>query len=149
MFAESGTAANQMLSRITEEKWRVFQFPQSSYKEIDLTWGGEDYCKSNVLIIMVLWRKRGRKNMKLGESLIKQYEDVINSEENTENQIQSFLEENTIFIPMPFLLNHNLHMNCVISKFRLGNEFITDFAYLKSMFSQPDKALTTPLLHHF
>lgn len=68
--------------------------------------------------------------MKLEESLIKQYKEVINSEDNTENQIQSFLEENTIFIPMPFLLNHNLHMNCVIAKFRLGNEFITDFAYL-------------------
>lgn len=36
----------------------------------------------------------------------------------------------TIFIPMPFLLNHHLHMNCVISKFKLGNEFVTDFAYL-------------------
>ena len=31
---------------------------------------------------------------------------------------------------MPFLLNHYLHMNCVISKFKLGNEFVTDFAYL-------------------
>lgn len=47
-----------------------------------------------------------------------------------ENQIQEFLEENTIFIPMLFLLNHHLHMNCVISKFKLGNEFVTDFAYL-------------------
>ena len=68
--------------------------------------------------------------MKLEEKLLEQYFDVIGKNGNTENQIQEFLEENTIFIPMPFLLNHYLHMNCVISKFKLGNEFVTDFAYL-------------------
>ena len=68
--------------------------------------------------------------MKLEEKLREQYFDVIEKNGNTENQIQEFLEENTIFIPMPFLLNHYLHMNCVISKFKLGNEFVTDFAYL-------------------
>lgn len=68
--------------------------------------------------------------MKLEEKLLEQYVDVIEKNGNTENQIQEFLEENTIFIPMPFLLNHYLHMNCVISKFKLGNEFVTDFAYL-------------------
>ncbi len=68
--------------------------------------------------------------MRLDEGLIKQYFDVIESKNNTENKIQAFLEENSIFIPMPFLLNHHLHMNCIISKFKLGNEFITDFAYL-------------------
>lgn len=31
---------------------------------------------------------------------------------------------------MPFLLNHYLHMNCIISKFNIGNEYVTDFAYL-------------------
>ena len=70
--------------------------------------------------------------MKLEEKLLEQYFDVIGKNGNTENQIQEFLEENTIFIPMPFLLNHYLHMNCVISKFKLGNEFVTDFAYLTS-----------------
>lgn len=54
--------------------------------------------------------------MKLEEKLLEQYFDVIEKNGNTENQIQEFLEENTIFIPMPFLLNHYLHMNCVISK---------------------------------
>ena len=68
--------------------------------------------------------------MRLDEGLIKQYFDVIESKNNTENKIQAFLEENSIFIPMTFLLNHHLHMNCIISKFKLGNEFITDFAYL-------------------
>lgn len=46
--------------------------------------------------------------MKLEEKLLEQYFDVIEKNGNTENQIQEFLEENTIFIPMPFLLNHYL-----------------------------------------
>ena len=36
------------------------------------------------------------------ESGDEQYFDVIEKNGNTENQIQEFLEENTIFIPMPF-----------------------------------------------
>lgn len=60
--------------------------------------------------------------MKLEEKLLEQYFDVIGKNGNTENQIQEFLEENTIFIPMPFLLNHYLHMNCVISKFNVTIE---------------------------
>ena len=39
--------------------------------------------------------------MKLEEKLLEQYFDVIEKNGNTENQIQEFLEENTIFIPMP------------------------------------------------
>ena len=40
--------------------------------------------------------------MKLEEKLLEQYFDVIEKNGNTENQIQEFLEENTIFISMPF-----------------------------------------------
>ena len=36
--------------------------------------------------------------MKLEEKLLEQYFDVIEKNGNTENQIQEFLEENTIFI---------------------------------------------------
>ena len=36
--------------------------------------------------------------MKLEEELLEQYFDVIEKNGNTENQIQEFLEENTIFI---------------------------------------------------
>ena len=56
--------------------------------------------------------------MKLEEKLLEQYFDVIEKNGNTENQIQEFLEENTIFIPMPFLLNHyNLHIFQLFQKF--------------------------------
>ncbi len=40
--------------------------------------------------------------MKLVEKLLEQYFDVIEKNSNTENQIQEFLEENTVFIPMLF-----------------------------------------------
>ena len=38
--------------------------------------------------------------MKLEEKLLEQYFGVIEKNGNTENQIQEFLEENTIFIPL-------------------------------------------------
>ncbi len=62
--------------------------------------------------------------------LIKQYKDVLNDANKTENDVQDFLEDNTQLIPLPILENHGLSMNAVISKFRLGNEAITDFSYL-------------------
>ena len=64
------------------------------------------------------------------DQLIEKYYKMIEDKNNNENQVQEFLENHTAFIPMEFLLNHQLHMNCVISKFKLGNEMVTDFAYL-------------------
>ena len=64
------------------------------------------------------------------DQLIEEYYKMIEDEDNNENKVQEFLENHTAFIPMEFLLNHQLHMNCVISKFKLGNELVTDFAYL-------------------
>lgn len=86
--------------------------------------------KRMLLMKVILYGSKEMFFMKLEEKFVAQYFDVIENKRNTENQIQEFLEENTIFIPTPFLLNHHLHMNCVISKFKLGNEFVTDFAYL-------------------
>ena len=43
--------------------------------------------------------------MKLEEKLLEQYFDVIGKNGNTENQIQEFLEENTI-----------IHTNCLFAK---------------------------------
>lgn len=55
--------------------------------------------------------------------------DMLDSHK-TENDIQRFLEEHTEIIPLPFLENHGLYLNVIISKFKLGNEMVTDFAYL-------------------
>ncbi|WP_111927789.1 Shedu immune nuclease family protein [Clostridium tertium] len=40
------------------------------------------------------------------------------------------MERNTELIPLPWILNHGLHFNVIISKLRLGGGYITDFAYL-------------------
>ncbi len=48
----------------------------------------------------------------------------------TEPEIQSFLEENSELIPVPYLLNHDLHGEGIISKFELDRDKVPDFAYL-------------------
>lgn len=58
-----------------------------------------------------------------------EFEKLIESPEKSENDIQGFLEKNTEFLPVINLLHHNLHLNCIISKFPIG-DFCTDFAYL-------------------
>ena len=70
----------------------------------------------------------GGENM--DDNLIHEYEKILNSDVSNENDIQEYLEEHSQIIPLPILENHNLNMNVVISKLKLGNEFITDFAYL-------------------
>ncbi len=66
----------------------------------------------------------------MDESLIKLYKEVLNDPDKTEDDVQDFLEHHTQLIPLPIMENHGLNMNTVISKFRLGNEAITDFSYL-------------------
>ena len=67
---------------------------------------------------------------KYKNELIEKFKIFLDNEKNLENDIQKFLEKNTELIPLPFIENHGLHFNLVISKFKLGNEYITDFAYL-------------------
>lgn len=66
----------------------------------------------------------------MDETLIKEYKNVLNDHNKNENDIQFFLEHHTQLIPLPIMENHGLSMNVVISKLKLGNEHITDFAYL-------------------
>lgn len=47
-----------------------------------------------------------------------------------EQEIQNFLESNAELIPTPHRLNHHLHLKAIISKFPLGNRFITDYVYI-------------------
>lgn len=62
--------------------------------------------------------------------IIKEFEKLLEDKSKNENDIQIFLEDNSELIPLPFLATHQLHQSAVISKLPLGNEFITDFAYL-------------------
>lgn len=66
----------------------------------------------------------------LTEDVKQAYFSLLNKTDKNENDIQRFLEEHTELIPLPFLLGHHLHDMAVISKFPLGNERATDFAYL-------------------
>lgn len=68
--------------------------------------------------------------MEVNETLIKEFEELINNIDKNENDIQRFLEKNTELIPLPITLNHWLHFNVIISKLKIGGGRITDFAYL-------------------
>lgn len=47
-----------------------------------------------------------------------------------ENAVQQFVETHSELIPTPFLLNHSLHLQSVISKLKLTKDLTTDFVYL-------------------
>lgn len=63
-------------------------------------------------------------------NIIDEFKKKLDNPGTTEHDIQMFLEDNTELIPLPYLDNHHLHMNVIISKLLLSNDFITDFAYL-------------------
>lgn len=67
--------------------------------------------------------------MSFNESVAKGFEDLLAKPGPHENEIQAYLEEHTALMLTPGLLNHLLHLNCVISKFPFG-ERIADYAYL-------------------
>lgn len=62
--------------------------------------------------------------------LIKKIEELLANKETNENDIQTFLENHTELIATPFLLNHGLHFNAIISKFKISDGLISDYAYL-------------------
>jgi hypothetical protein len=48
-----------------------------------------------------------------------------------ENDVQRYLEENSNLLPVNnWLLGHQVHCSLLISKFKFGNEYISDFVYL-------------------
>jgi hypothetical protein len=66
----------------------------------------------------------------LSKDTIKEFYKILDDSSYNENNIQNFLENNSELIPLPFLNGHQLHFTTIISKFKLGNEYVTDFAYL-------------------
>lgn len=63
------------------------------------------------------------------ERLAREFEALIDDPETLEPELQRFLERHTEFIPTTTILNHRVHMNCVITKFPIGGR-TADFAYL-------------------
>lgn len=64
------------------------------------------------------------------EILIQEFKNILADENKTENHVQSFLETHTELIPLPFLLNHHLHFNAIVSKFPISTSLTTDFLYI-------------------
>ncbi|HEV2865305.1 MAG TPA: Shedu immune nuclease family protein [Allosphingosinicella sp.] len=62
-------------------------------------------------------------------TLADEFEALISAGEHNENALQAFIERHTAFLPTPSLLNHQLHLQSLISKFPIGDRK-TDFAYL-------------------
>lgn len=75
------------------------------------------------------------------------------SDSKKEQKIQNFLEDNAVLIPTPHRLNHQVSLRTIISKFPLGNRFITDYVYVSKSSSSwnivfvelelPDKKIFT------
>ncbi|HLU69498.1 MAG TPA: Shedu anti-phage system protein SduA domain-containing protein, partial [Fibrobacteria bacterium] len=59
-----------------------------------------------------------------------EFEKLLSDESKNEHDIQRFIEENTVFAPREFLQNHEVHMDFLIKKPPLGNEYRADFLYL-------------------
>lgn len=67
-------------------------------------------------------------------ALLDEYEKVLTitkpERRQKEQCVQDFLEENSELLPTPFLQNHKLHFDIIVSKFPLGNTYITDYVYI-------------------
>ena len=63
-------------------------------------------------------------------NLSKEFEEVLDNEDASEQDAQDFLEKNTKMFFPAFELNHHVHLSAVISKFQLDTSLICDFAYL-------------------
>ncbi len=66
------------------------------------------------------------------KQVLKDFMDSILSitGKKNENEIQFFLENNPDLIPTPYLLNHGLHFDFIISKLAISDQLKSDFAYL-------------------
>ena len=65
-------------------------------------------------------------------ALLDEYEEVLTTKPlkgQKEQNVQNFLEEHSELLPTPNLRNHQLHFNCVISKYPIG-PYITDYVYI-------------------
>ena len=62
--------------------------------------------------------------------LIEIFQALIDVPANREQAAQDFIEKNTTLFYPPVELNHGVHLDLLISKFRLDTSLTTDFAYL-------------------
>ena len=59
------------------------------------------------------------------------YDQVLDNINNlNENDLQFFFESNTEYIPTPYIQNHGIHFNAILTKFPISSSYICDFAYI-------------------
>jgi hypothetical protein len=63
-------------------------------------------------------------------SLVERFKQVLNDEHSSEQTVQDFLESNPRLFHAPHELNHGIHLELLISKFKLDTSLTTDFMYL-------------------
>ena len=56
--------------------------------------------------------------------------DKLLSSGPSEGKVQRYLEANSAWIPLPFLLGHHVQHNAIIAQFELDRDRIADFAYV-------------------
>jgi hypothetical protein len=72
---------------------------------------------------------RARRSAQIAR-LTREYSALLKNPSSTEQTVQDFLERHSDLIPVPWLLNHGLHLGVMISKFPLDTSLVTDLAYL-------------------
>lgn len=62
--------------------------------------------------------------------IFKEYDYLLDNCKD-ENEVQRYLENNSNLLPVNnWLLGHQVHCSLIISKFKFGNKYVSDFAYL-------------------
>jgi hypothetical protein len=64
------------------------------------------------------------------DALLAKFDVLLQDHPRDERRFQTFFEDHPEFLHTPFLLNHGLHCDALLSQFRLRTDLTTDFAYL-------------------
>ena len=64
------------------------------------------------------------------DEVLQNFKSLIDDETQPESAYQAFLEQNTKLFHTPHTLHHGVHLEAVISQFRLDTTLTPDFAYL-------------------
>lgn len=66
----------------------------------------------------------------MNDCLFKQFEDLCNQPDSTEESFQKFLERNSNLIPSHFIEHHGYDLHTVYQKVPMGNDYVSDFMFI-------------------
>ena len=73
--------------------------------------------------------EESKNDSKESNDLTADFVQLIERPGDNENSIQRFIEQHSRFIPITWILHHDVHLNTIISKFPIGDR-VADLAYL-------------------